>query len=134
MNLLQLETISGCVGWGVATPLPTLVVVLVMVLVFVEVEGTMVLVDGLVAMGVLDVVLETGVLDVVLGIGVGVGASSVTVPITQYWLSVSRAAQLIPGFNVLRSSTDSPQLSEKLSHVAPLSVDVKNPQSTPRRT
>jgi hypothetical protein len=48
-----------------------------MVLVFIEVEGTMVLVDGLVVMGVLDVVLETDALDVVLGIGVGVGASSV---------------------------------------------------------
>jgi hypothetical protein len=66
------------------------------------------------------VVVVVDVLDVVVGGGVVVGGSSLTVPITQYKLLVSRLGQLIPGFNFLRSSTDSPQLLEKLSHVAPL--------------
>jgi uncharacterized membrane protein YqhA len=117
------------VGCGVATPLPALVVVLVVVagvvLDFEVVEAAVAVVEGLVATSVLGVVLEVGVV---------VGGSSLMVPMTQYELFVSRLGQLIPGFNILRSSTATPQLLEKLSHVAPLSAEVEKSQSTPRRT
>jgi hypothetical protein len=70
-NLLQLETIPGCVGWGVAIPFPAGVVVVVTAVLEVLVTiGGVELVEGL-------------VLDVVLGLGEGICGSSVTVPMTQ---------------------------------------------------
>jgi hypothetical protein len=68
-NLLQLETISGCVGWGVAIPLPVAVV-----------EVTVL--DALVTIGEAELV-EGLVLAVVLGLGEDVGGSSAIVPMTQ---------------------------------------------------
>jgi hypothetical protein len=82
----------------------------------------------------LEVVEVDSLVVVELGRGADVGGSSLTVPITQYSSSGSSSGQLIPGFNVLRSSTEIPQLPEKLSHVEPLSAEVENAQSTPRHT
>jgi hypothetical protein len=59
--------------------------------------------------------------------------SSVTVPITQYNLLVSRPGQVIPGFSCWRPSTDSPQVLAKLRQVSPLAALVVKEHSTARR-
>ena len=53
------------------------------------------------------------------------GTSSVAVPITQYSLLRSRPAQVIPGFNLMRSLTDNAQPSARLAQVVPLSTAVE---------
>lgn len=57
---------------------------------------------------------------------------SVTVPITQYAFVISSPGQIIPGFSLWRSSTESPQLLAKVAHVSPVLAVVSNPQSTAR--
>jgi len=76
---LQLDTILGCVGRGVETPLPALVVVLEMV-VLVLVELEVVTAGAEVAEGTVALVVED---EVVTG-------SLLTVPITQYDFLVSK--------------------------------------------
>lgn len=129
---MQLETIPGCVGIGVATPLPVVVVVLALVVV----DETLVLVEEVVVGArVVIVVSDVVVAGVVVATEVDVViGSSVTVPITQYSLLESRLGQLIPGFNCLSSSIDIAQLAAKVSQVAPSSATVENAQSTARRT
>jgi hypothetical protein len=58
--------------------------------------------------------------------------SSLTVPITQYDLLLSRVGQVIPGFSCWRFSTESPQELAKLEHVAPASAVVAKSQLTAR--
>ena len=53
------------------------------------------------------------------------GTSSVASPTTQYCLLTSRAGQVIPGFNLTRSLTDSTQLAARLAQVVPLSTGVE---------
>lgn len=101
------------------------------------VEDFLEVVDGLLddVLGVVDGLL-VDVLSVVLLVEVTavVGSgSSLTVPITQYDLLVSRPGQLIPGLTFLRSSTDIPQLSAKLAQVSPLPGGIEKAQSTARR-
>lgn len=95
--------------------------VVVVVVVVVDVFNV-VLEDVVVLVDVFNVVLE----DVVVG-------SAVTVPMTQYFLLVSRLGQLMPGFNDWSLSTERPQLLAKLAHVAPLSAVVEKEQVTARR-
>jgi hypothetical protein len=73
-----------------------------------------------------------GLVAVVVVLVDGVLGSSVTVPTTQYDLLVSRLGQVIPGFSFWRSLTESPQLLEKLEHVAPASAVVEKSQVTAR--
>lgn len=124
-NLLQLETIPGWVGWGIAMPSTGFVVVTVMAEDFI---GISVPTGGGVFSGC------SMVVDVEVGRSVVVGGSSLKVPITQYESSMFKLGQLIPGFKATNSPSDSPQPLAKLSQVEPLSGDVENAQSTPRRT
>jgi hypothetical protein len=116
----------GWVGAGVATPLPGRVVV---------VDGKAVVVAEVVVtevvVGDLVVVWDWVVVDV-MGVVV-VAGSSVMTPIKQYDSPATRSGQVTPGFNILKLSTDSPQLPPKASHVAPLSAVMENSQSTARR-
>lgn len=87
---------------------------------------------GPVEVVVLDV-FEVVVLDVVLLVVVGVGGSSVMVPMTQYDLVMSKVpGQVRPGLSFVSSSTDRPQLLAKLSHVSLLLGGVEKAQSTAR--
>lgn len=56
--------------------------------------------------------------------------SSLTVPITQYDLLLSRVGQVIPGFSCWRFSTESPYELAKLEYVAPVSAVIAKSQLT----
>ncbi|KAL2167458.1 hypothetical protein VTG60DRAFT_1209 [Thermothelomyces hinnuleus] len=83
-------------------------------------------VDG--ARVVVEVLVLVGLEDEVPGdwVEVVIGGSSVTVPTKQYDLLVSRSGHVIPGFNLLRSSTESAQASAKLWQLSPLLGVIEN--------
>jgi hypothetical protein len=111
------------VGIGVVTPLVARVVVGLVVDDLVDVVEDCVEVMGDCVDVAEDCVEVMGDwLDVV---DVVTGTSSVTSPITQYSLLTSRAGQMIPGFNLMRSLTGIAQLSARLAHVVPLSTGVR---------
>lgn len=139
-----------CVGTGVVTPLPGVVVVwlvvvewrVVVVVVLLVVGALLVVVEWRVVVGglVIDDVVVVKVLGVVVELVIGdlvvvdvvVVVSSVNVPTTQYSLLVSRSGQVIPGLSPTRLSSVSRQSSARLWQVSPLLTGVVKMQSTLR--
>lgn len=89
--------------------------------------GELIGADEVVVVVVASVVVKVVVVSVVLE------PLSVSVPITQYNLLVSRLGQEILGFSCWSSATDSPQVLAKLSQVSDLVAVVVKEHSTPRR-